>query len=248
MRLFRSFLGADSTVLGDIYQLPPQASHHLIRVLRVKTGDKIEVFDGKGGRFEAEVTNIGKQLSVKLLSQKPSQTESPLSLCLIIAVGKGDKMDWIIQKATELGVTEIIPVITSRSEVRLSEERWQKKHEHWQEIIINACEQCGRDFIPTLCTVSSLSSRLQELKNGLKLLLHPGEASEKINVLLNQDKNSTQSPTYLLIGPEGGFDDKEVALAKTHYFKLAALGPRILRMETAAITSLAIIQAALGDM
>lgn len=248
MRTFRVFLGWDSTPTEKIYQLPPQASHHLSRVLRINLGDQIEVFDGKGGRFEAKVVEIGKQVAVELMGVKPSQTESTQSIHLMIAVGKGDKMDWIIQKATELGVNKIIPLITARTEVRLPDDRWRKKQIHWQEIVINACEQCERDVVPAVLDVASLTTRLQEANNGLKLLLHPDQSSQKIKTIAATVSSTLKEPVHILIGPEGGFDNKEVQNALAHGFKPASLGPRILRMETAVVASLAIVQAVMGDI
>lgn len=245
MRTFRAYLPIDSIDFEERYQLLLSTSHHLVKVLRVKVDDLIEVFDGKGNRFEAQITEIGKQVTLKLLRKLVISTESPLKIRLLIAVGKGDKMDWIVQKATELGVTEIQPITTSRCEVRLSEERWQKKIHHWQEIVINACEQSGRDYLPLVNNIANLSKSLQEGDNYLKILLHPNQQAERLQIITSQNQSNQ---LILLIGPEGGFDDKEVKLALASGFRLASLGPRILRMETAALASIAILQAVLGDI
>jgi 16S rRNA (uracil1498-N3)-methyltransferase len=245
MRTFRAYCPLTSIDFNEIYSLSPATSHHLAKVLRVNRGDYLEIFDGRGNCFEATVHELGKQISIKLVKSLTNDTQSPLKLCLMIAVGKGEKMDWMIQKATELGIHTIQPVITARCEVRLPEERWQKKYQHWQEIIINACEQSGYNNLPLLQPICSLAMGLQSDRAGLKLLLHPNSGSQKLRATL---ANAVSETVSLLIGPEGGFEQKEITLAETHGFKLASLGPRILRMETAAIVSIALAQALLGDI
>lgn len=246
MRTLRAYVDLDSIDFTRNYQLPLETSHHLARVLRVKPNQSIEIFDGKGRLFDAQITNLGKQVSIQLFSEKKSSvTESACQIQLMLSVGKGEKMDWILQKATELGVHSITPILSARCEVRLDKDRWQKKMERWREIIINACEQCGRNTLPVIHEIQSLSTGLQSCEFRLKLLLHPDKANKSLSGVL-EDNNLNQ--VTLLIGPEGGFDDDEVALAKAHAFVCVSLGPRILRMETAAIASIAILQAFLGDI
>jgi 16S rRNA (uracil1498-N3)-methyltransferase len=245
MRILRAFVPLQSLDIKQLIELPTTTSHHLANVLRVQKGDMLQLFDGKGHRFSACITALGKRLSVEILDALPSDTESPLAIQLFIAVGKGDKMDWIVQKATELGVTSIQPISCVRSVVQLSEERWQKKQNHWQEIAVNACEQSGLDVVPQLCAVTSFNKALQTAQNQLNLVLHPGEGSQKMKQLIPEMQVTTAS---LFIGPEGGFTQEELALAQTRGFRLASLGPRILRMETAAISSITLLQALLGDI
>jgi 16S rRNA (uracil1498-N3)-methyltransferase len=244
MRIFRTYCSANSIQVGGIYQLLDQTSHHLSHVLRVKVGDLVEIFDGKGHCYRAKIESLQKRVSVKELEEKPKDKPISCEITLLVCVGKGEKVDWIVQKATELGVTQIIPVLSSRCEVRLPKERWQKKIEHWQEIALNACEQCGRNTIPNIRALKNFHEACRESQEELKLLLHPEERAKSMKYLLKE----TVSSVSLGIGPEGGWDEKEVALAIGHGFRLASLGPRILRMETAAIACVALTQALLGDL
>lgn len=245
MRIVRVYVPLPVVNFDQNVKLSVAASHHLATVLRAEPGDMVQLFDGQGNRFEACITEPGKQLSVKILRALPSDSESPLSIQLLIAVGKGEKMDWIVQKATELGVTHIQPLISRRCAVQLSKERSEKKQQHWQTIVINACEQSGRDVVPTVAEVLPLEKALQMNNNRLNLLLHPEAAGQRLKQLLSETVTSSAS---VLIGPEGGFTEEEVTLAKQYNFRLASLGPRILRMETAAISSITLLQALLGDI
>jgi 16S rRNA (uracil1498-N3)-methyltransferase len=246
MRTFRAYLPVDCIDFSEDYQLSLQEGHHLAKVLRLQAGDLVEIFNGKGQRYEAKLINVGKQVSVRIIQQKPSNTQSPLMLQLMISIGKGDKMDWVIQKATELGVSKIIPLITSRCEVRLPKDRMAKKIDHWREISVQACVQCGQDNLPEIMDAYDLTQALPLIEQGEKWLLHPAENALRLKDSLLQSANATVAT--LLIGPEGGFDEKELALAIRYGFRLASLGPRILRMESAAIASLALVQGLMGDL
>jgi len=245
MRIVRVFAPLTVVDFDQHLKLAAESSHHLATVLRAEPGNIVHLFDGQGNRFEACITELGKQVSVKILGVLPSGSESPLTMQLLIAVGKGDKMDWIVQKATELGVTSIQPLTSKRCAVQLSKERWKKKQQHWQIIAINACEQSGRDFVPVVAEVVSLEKALQIDNNRLNLLLHPGADGQRLKQLLSETMTSSAS---VLIGPEGGFTPEEVMLAQQHNFTLVSLGPRILRMETAAVASITLLQALLGDI
>ena len=246
MRTLRAYVDLDSIDFAKNYQLPVDTAHHLTRVLRVSVSHPLEVFDGKGRVFDAEIASVGKQVSIRLLAEKNlPPTESPCKIQLMLSVGKGEKMDWIIQKATELGVSIISPLISARCEVRLDAERWKKKIERWREIAINACEQSGRNTLPVIHDIVSLSTGLQAAKFRLKLALHPGEGCQSFKSMLGDEPSKEVT---LLIGPEGGLDDKEIQLAQERSFLLTSLGPRILRMETAAIAGVTILQALLGDL
>lgn len=245
MRILRAY--APIPIVDDkaLITLSVETSHHLVRVLRVRQGDALQLFDGCGNRYEGFIKELGKQVVVQILQALPSNTESPLALSLWVAVGKGDKMDWIVQKATELGVTRIQPLISQRCAVQLSEERWQKKQSHWQSIVINACEQSGRDVVPSVAAVCTFTQALQMAHNPLNLLFHPSAGSQRLTQLLDQ---TTATEIAVWIGPEGGFSEEEIALAQTHRFRLGSLGPRVLRMETAALSSITLLQALLGDI
>lgn len=246
MRILRAYAPLQYVDLNSIISLSAEASHHLATVLRVRQGDTIHLFDGQGHCYEACITEMGKQLSAQILHVLTSENESSLALSLQIAVGKGDKMDWIVQKATELGVSHIQPFISKHCAVQLSEERWQKKQQHWQAIVINACAQSGRNVVPKVAPVCSFVQALQITNNPLNLLLHPGSASQRFMQLLQAETETTAVSVW--IGPEGGFSEEEVKLAQVREFRLASLGPRILRMETAAISSVTLLQALLGDI
>lgn len=170
-------------------------------------------------------------------------TESPLSLHLLQAVSKGERMDLVIQKAVELGVREITPVLTERCVVRLKGSRAEKRHRHWREIIINACEQCGRNRLPLLHHITPVEKVLDEPSGGLKLVLDPSAASS-IGALASP----RDGEVHLLIGPEGGLSDWELDQATLHGFTAVRLGPRILRTETAALASLSALQVLWGDL
>jgi 16S rRNA (uracil1498-N3)-methyltransferase len=245
MRVIRIFTPLTEVLFDQNVSLTEASSHHLVKVLRVDSGQIIHLFDGRGACFEACVIQLGKQVVVKILRPLPSSSESPLAIQLLIAVGKGDKMDWIVQKATELGVANIQPITCTRCAVQLSTERWQKKQQHWQAIVINACEQSGRNVVPDVAPVISLDKALQMNNNRLNLLLHPEVGAPRLTKLLT---HTVAAAVSLLIGPEGGFTQEEVVLAQRHNFTLASLGSRILRMETAAISSVTLLQALLGDI
>ena len=239
--------------IHSLHELPPEISHHLQRVLRLKVNDFVEIFDGKGNSFLAEIQALGKKISIKIIKILIQNTPLKCKIHLVIGLGKGEKMDWIIQKATELGVYSIHPVITDRSEVHLSEERQLKKHQHWYNIMINACEQCGLNRLVQLEKIDSLkhwltgkhTQWLQESDNALKLMPHLGNDYPSLKIWA--EKQPDANTIFLLIGPEGGFANQEVLLAQEYGFQLTTLGSRTLRMETAAITTIALSQTFWGD-
>lgn len=222
-------------------QLEEQASAHLMRVLRLKEGHSIVLFDGSGYAFQAEIATLSKKtLAARIIEPLPQQPTSPLHSEIALAVSKGDKMDWIIQKATELGVNTISPVISTRTDIRLDEQRWQKKHASWQQIMISACEQSGRDHLVTIHPVQALIHWLQNCQASSKLICHLEQSTRFAEVATNQD-------VAMCFGSEGGFTDEEVKLAQTHGFIPVSMGPRVLRAETAPLAALAIAQAQWGD-
>jgi 16S rRNA (uracil1498-N3)-methyltransferase len=224
-------------------KLSPDAHHHLFTVLRTKENEEIIVFNGKGQSWRARVKSVGKKAGeIELIDSINENTESPLKIHLAQAVSKGERMDLVMQKATELGVTEITPILTERGNVKLDQERWDKKLAHWNEIMISACEQSGRSVLPVLNPVIDLKTWFTQLPQGLRLILSPTAAQPL--------KAETQpEQVTLLIGPEGGLTEQEIEFA-THRFQFQPiqLGPRILRTETAALAALSILQFAWGDL
>ncbi len=223
--------------------LGEEVAGHL-RVLRLTTGDAVCVFDGQGGEFTGVIEDVAKREAHLLLAKyAPVERESPLTITLVQSLATGDKMDWVVQKAVELGVTAIQPVDSARSTVRLSAERAAKRLEHWRGIVIAACEQCGRNRLPVVHEVADFSAWLSKPNEATRLLLHPA-GGQSLQVLAAQKPG----PLALLIGPEGGFDEGEIATAQRHGALLATLGPRVLRTETAGIVALAALQAQAGDL
>lgn len=231
------------SISHDSILLSKEASHHLANVLRLKIGTNIEIFDNSGQCFLATITALGKQISINLIEKLISQSESPCHIHLAQTVSKGDKMDWVIQKAVELGVHAITPIISKHCDVRLNNERWEKKCAHWQGIIIAACEQSGRTRLPILHSPIALSDFINTSLEGEKFIFHPiGQIFEKLSV-----ENSKQN-MIALIGPEGGFSNQEISAAQKKNWQVCSLGPRILRTETAPLVVLTLLQKWYGDL
>lgn len=225
-------------------RLDEAASHHLARVLRAAIGDRITVFNGQGGEYEGEITQIDKrQVTVQILQFSPREAESPLNLCLAQGIARGEKMDYIIQKAVELGVNEIMPLMTERSTIKLDPERSKKRLEHWQSIVISAAQQCGRNRIPLIRPPIPFSQGLACTQTDIGLILSP-LSSQKLDRTLF---SSTQR-IILLIGPEGGFSEAEMRQALAAQCLPLNLGPRILRTETASVAAISLLQSLFGDM
>jgi len=222
-------------------ELTPEASHHAFTVLRLKEGAPLVVFNGEGGECAAHIVSASKKsVVIQTTAFNPLDNESPLKTHLAIGISKGDRFDLVLQKATELGVSEITPLYTERTEVRLNQERQDKKHQHWQNIIINACEQSQRNRVPKLNTPVEFTSLLGNENSEQKLILH--HHSQK-----SLDKTSKPKSVCLLIGPEGGFSDMEFKLASQNGFTALTLGPRVLRTETAPLAALSVVQLLWGD-
>ncbi|MBA0917159.1 MAG: 16S rRNA (uracil(1498)-N(3))-methyltransferase [Nitrosospira sp.] len=240
---------------GRILELPPNAAHHAARVLRLEPGDRVTLFNGSGGEFSTVIASIGKSgTTVTVEEHLAAECESPLDIKLVQAVCANEKMDWIIQKAVEMGVSRIQPIITTRSLIRLSDERADKRLQHWQQIVISACEQCGRNHLPQLLPVLSLSDWLSRQMGEHKIL--PGESVHNpCFMLLPTSKKrlrdfpeATQcSSLTVMVGPEGGFAPEEEAAALVAGLVPLKLGGRILRTETAALAAVAAMQALWGD-
>lgn len=229
---------------GANVTLSRAASRHLIRVLRLQPGEEVTVFDGSGGEHRARISETGRdRATVHLLAHEAVERESVLCLRLLHALPKGEKADWVIQKATELGADEIQLLRTERTVVRLDQERAAKRLAHWRSVAIGACEQCGRNRIPEIRGVRNLDDVLRALPPAdISLLLHPVGTS----ALAKLDPRPTS--VNVLIGPEGGFADLEVQAATRAGFIAVRFGPRILRTETAALSVLAALQMHWGDI
>lgn len=230
--------------LGASIQLSESAAAHATRALRLNVGDSAVVFNGDGFDYDCELTSIKKnEVIAKITAAKQIANESPLRITLLQAISSGDRMDYTIQKAVELGVTHIQPITSQRSVVKLSAERAEKRTEHWQNVAISACEQSGRAIVPQLVAPLSLQHWLaaNPQANTTRLLLNPVGALRLAEI--SQPKDEIQ----LLIGAEGGLAEFEIDLACSHGFQSVALGPRILRTETAALTIIAAMQTLWGD-
>ncbi len=243
MPISRIFQPVD-LVCGSVIQLDIQASHHLSSVLRAKIDDALTLFNGRGGEYKSIITQINKkQVSVQINEHVAREAESPLELCLAQGISRGEKMDYTIQKAVELGVKKIIPLFTERCTVKLDEERRAKRFQHWQSIIISACEQSGRNQIPELVFPMALEKSLDSVQADWYFVLSPVASSQ-----LKDKPVQKQQRIVLLIGPEGGLSEAEINLACQQGYLPLNLGPRILRTETAAVAAITALQCSFGDM
>ena len=224
--------------------LPDSATAHLLRVLRLGVGDTCVLFNGDGNDYAATIVSVAKKIAeVQVTDVYPIDNESPLRITLAQALARGEKMDWIIQKATELGVSAIQPIVSERTEVKLDGERADKRHAHWRAVAIAACEQCGRAQLPLIAEPLALQHYATKLGSAaLKLMLDP-EAELTLRTLSLADVSNIE----LAIGPEGGFSQRDLAQLKAAGFIGLRLGPRVLRTETAGLAVLAALQGLVGD-
>ncbi|WIG54215.1 MAG: Ribosomal RNA small subunit methyltransferase E [Rhodanobacteraceae bacterium] len=230
---------------GHTLPLPRDASGHALRVLRLKTGDGVTLFNGDGKEYRARLAGADpRAASVEVEGMAAPERESPLRITLIQSLARGEKMDWIIQKATELGVARIWPVASAHSEVRLDGTRGEKRLDHWRAVAIAACEQCGRNLLPEIGPPEALVTTLAaHPANGsqTRWMLHPGGATRLRNA------GPASADVVLAVGPEGGFSDEDLDALREANFRALALGPRILRTETAGLAAIAALQACYGD-
>jgi 16S rRNA (uracil1498-N3)-methyltransferase len=243
MRLTRVHVDTPLTA-GKHVTLEGTAANHVTRVLRLRIGDELTLFDGRGGEFAARIEEFRKDcVKVSVGEQRSTERESPLSLILAQGVSRGERMDWVVQKATELGVSRIIPVFTERSVVRLDAKQADRKVQHWRAIAIAACEQSGRNRIPDVTSPVNFFDLIRGGEPGSTRLLLSPTANLRLNELREPGTGIT-----VLIGPEGGLADSEHEAAISAGFRAVRLGPRVLRTETAAIAALTIIQRDFGDL
>ena len=241
MRLNRVYVDA---ALGEglRLELPPAAGVHLAKVLRVRSGDELVVFSGDGLEYPASIESVrGARVAVAIGEARAVDRESPLAVTLVQCIARADRMDVIVQKATELGVARIVPVQSRRGVVRLTAAQEQSKAEHWRAIAVSACEQCGRNRLPSVEAPRRLIDYLGSLPaGGTRLLMEPAAEARRTAPIGGE--------MSIAIGPEGGLDDEEIEAFRLAGFEAMRLGPRVLRTETAAIAALAWLQGRYGDL
>ncbi|MBY0377189.1 MAG: 16S rRNA (uracil(1498)-N(3))-methyltransferase [Gammaproteobacteria bacterium] len=229
--------------LGDC-ALDEAATHHMIHVLRLKLGAEVIIFNGNGDEFKGILRQIHKKSAViELQQQYPVHNESPLALHLVQAISRKDHMDLTVQKAVELGVTEITPVVSDFSNIKQSGDQFNQKEQHWQKIIISATQQSGRTILTQLNPIISFREALQKVTTEQRLFLSPRATESCKKIFMTKPQS-----TALFIGCEGGFSYQEEQAALAAELKAITLGPRILRTETAAIAALSILQYCRGDL
>jgi 16S rRNA (uracil1498-N3)-methyltransferase len=244
MRLTRSHLDT-ALAPGMRVTLPEPAANHLTRVLRLREGDECVLFNGDGHDYAARIIAVGKrEVAAQVLSSQPVDNESPLAITLLQGVARGEKMDLILQKATELGVAAVMPVIAERTEVKLDAERAEKRVAHWRSVMVSACEQSGRARIPSLSAPLPLLQAINApMERSLRLTLDPlGEMS------LATLEVPAAMPITIAIGPEGGWSPRDREALRAAGFIGLRLGPRILRTETAGLAAIAALQSRFGDL
>jgi 16S rRNA (uracil1498-N3)-methyltransferase len=229
--------------------LAGSAAGHITRVLRLRVGEPVTAFNGQGGQFAARIEQVhGSQVTLAVGEHTDTEHESPVAITLAQGVSRGERMDLVVQKATELGVAQITPLLTTRSVVRLDDAQAQKKAQHWRAIAVSACEQCGRNRVPHIAAPAPLHAWLRGLREtppapqSQRLLLSP---------VADTDLKALAGPLAaitVLIGPEGGLSDEEHEAAGAAGFTGLRLGPRVLRTETAALAALALLQRQFGDL
>jgi 16S rRNA (uracil1498-N3)-methyltransferase len=230
---------------GARVELPEHTAHHAREVLRLRAGAAVRVFDGAGVEFEAVLDEVSRRtVSARLCHPVPARPESPLRLVLAVSPLKGDRMEFVVQKTTELGVTEIWPVVTARTDAAARPALRGSRGERWDRVASGAAEQCGRAVVPHVPPTTTLEGLLARPFEGTRIVLletpgHPPLGSLRVD---------PSSPLLLFVGPAGGFEAAEVEALRASGFALASLGPRTLRAETAAVAAVAIAQATWGDL
>jgi 16S rRNA (uracil1498-N3)-methyltransferase len=228
---------------GAEIALPEAAAHHAVNVLRLQVGDTLSLFNGEGGEYRAKLLAANKrEVRARLIEFDPAERESALEITLALGISAGERMDYSLQKATELGVSAVQPLATERSVVKLDGERATRRLQHWQHVVIAACEQCGRNRVPAVAPVQKLFSYLATVDRGKRLLLLSPDAAKPLK------RAQPTASVVLLVGAEGGLAPAECKAAEASGFEPVSLGPRILRTETAPLAALAVLQALWGDL
>ncbi|MEP7084921.1 MAG: 16S rRNA (uracil(1498)-N(3))-methyltransferase [Betaproteobacteria bacterium] len=238
------FFCAAAFVPGSRTALPEAVFHHAVRVRRLRSGDALVLFSGDGSETLVRLVMVARnEADIEVLSRALVDRESPIAVTLLQGISSGDRMDYTLQKAVELGVAAIVPVVAERSIVRLSGERAEKRNIHWCEVVISGCEQCGRNRIPEVSPVMSLGEALSVSVTAISDRFVLSVANGR----RIRDCARPTGPIALLAGPEGGLSPAEESAARDAGFVALSLGPRVLRTETAAVAALAAIQALWGD-
>lgn len=240
MRIPRLFID-QALKVGIEVLLPKELAHYVQQVLRLKEGASVVVFNGLGGEYRGVLRQNKKKVLVDVQEFFDRSLESVLKIHLGQGISRGEKMDFVVQKAVELGVSEITPLLTERCRIKLQEERATKRVDHWQKIIHSACEQSGRNAVPRINAPMELALWLKQRDEQCRLICHPG-------LPIQTDEDLSPTHAALLIGPEGGLSAEEVEAAIKAQFVSLSLGPRILRTETAAIAALTKLQVRFGDI
>ena len=239
------FHSPKSQISDSQIMLDADEAHHLSRVLRLDAGDRVFVFDGEGREWECEIASAGKhEVELTVVRQLTDEVESPLRLTLAQALVKGDKFDWIVQKATELGATRIVPLVTDHCDVKRAEERAEQKLERWRRISLEALKQCGRRRLVEIAEPVSFAD-FCDLAEAPSLIFSErgGQSLREIAARLNQPTQLT-----LCVASEGGWSDAELSIAEANNFLAVHLGLRILRTETAAVAAVTLAQHLFGDL
>ena len=265
MRLTRVYVETALTP-GSLVELPPDTASHLAKVLRARSGDELILFNGDGREFNGAIESVrGSRVTVSVGDSRQVDRESPLTITLVQSVPRGDRMDFIVQKATELGVARIVPVLSQRSVVRLGAGQSESKAAHWRAVAVSACEQCGRNRLPTIEAAQPLLNYLGDSapRTGPRLVFEPESAPSQaasqttgvgaVGPVVGAIVEAAAPVVPIVdaeiaIGPEGGFASDELEAFRVAGFSQVGLGPRILRTETAAIAALVWLQARFGDM
>jgi 16S rRNA (uracil1498-N3)-methyltransferase len=233
------------SVKGDRACFDEEEAHHLVRVLRLRVGEEFEAIDGKGSRFSCVLERDAQGWFGRITNRLDDSRESPVRICLAQALIKKDKFEWVMQKAVELGVAEVIPLFTERTEVRLDEQRQQRKMNRWRRILSEAVKQCGRSHLPRLSSPLTLRSLLEEERDAVAIALDEGQGTNLREFFRSSPELKS---CLLLIGPEGGWSQEDRRLLSEHGVTAIHLGARVLRAETASIAALSILQYELGDL
>ena len=235
------FFCSDPVPEAGEFLLPKAVAHHAVRVLRMRDGDALMLFDGRGGEVEATLVKCGTQWRAQTGVRHEVERESPLDLVLVQALAGADKMDWVVQKAVELGVKRIVPVRAARSVMKLVGERAEKRVAHWRQVAVSACEQSGRNHVPEVSPVVDLRDYLATEQGVRRLVLDPAEGQSLVEL------GRPDGVCHVLVGPEGGWSEDELDACRAAGCVGVTLGPRVLRTETAGLATLSALQVLWGD-
>lgn len=232
--------------VGAVWRLPDAMFHHAVRVRRLRVGEVIALFDGSGAYWRAAITHIDKRGAVVVVEERVDEKVASFPLTLVLSMFAIDRMDWALQKGTELGVQVFQPVYSVHS-AYADKKREEKRLAHWRNVAIAACEQCGRNVLPELRTPVAIDEVLTAQNQSALRIVLDADTEKSLMALLHEPMARAAQEAVCLVGPEGGFSREEVALARQHHWQIVHLGPRILRAETAVIATAALVQAAYGD-